>query len=345
MKLKAEALHAHLKKTQLPVYFITGDETLLVDETADALRKAARDAGFDNREVLFAERGFDWGHLARAGASLSLFSSRQLLELRLPTGKPGREGGRALVDYMASAPDDTLLIIIAPKLDRRSRDAAWVKAIDKVGAVITIWSIDYDRLPQWIAERARNVGLELSIDAANVLAERVEGNLLAAAQEIDKLTLLVDPGPVGVSQVQEAVAASARYDVFGLADAALGGDGARALTMLAGLKAEGVAPALVLWALTRDIRIMAHVSFDVAGGRPARKALADKRLWKKKHSLVESALRRLGRRSSERLLLHAGATDRIIKGPRHGEAWLMLRHLTAMLAGVEPVVSVDMDQV
>ncbi|HET6655983.1 MAG TPA: DNA polymerase III subunit delta [Gammaproteobacteria bacterium] len=339
MKLRSEALAPHLKKTLLPVYLIAGDETLLVQEAADAVRAAARQDGFDTREILFAERGFNWSRLAEAGASLSLFASRQLLELRLPTGKPGREGGQAFADYAAAPPSDTLLLVIASKLDRGSRNASWVKALDQAGAVVEIWPVGRGELPKWIARRARTRDVQLEADAAELLAERVEGNLLAAAQEIDKLALLTGPGRVDVAAVQNAVAASARYDVFGFVDAALGGDSARALAMLDGLKAEGVEPTLVLWALTREIRTLANAAFEVSRGQSASQALA--KVWAKRRSLVEGALRRLGRRASKGLLLRAAELDRIIKGPRHHEAWPALATLTAMLAGALPVTTED----
>ncbi|HET7306860.1 MAG TPA: DNA polymerase III subunit delta [Gammaproteobacteria bacterium] len=338
MKLRAEALAAHLKKTLLPIYLIAGDETLLVQEAADAVRAAARADGFTDRDILFAERGFDWGRLAAAGASLSLFASRQLLELRLPSGKPGRDGGEALANYAAAPPPDTLLLVIAPKLDRRGGGAAWLKALDNAGAVLEIWPVGAGELPRWIAQRARGRGLQLDDDAARLLAERVEGNLLAAAQEVDKLVLSVGPGHVGLAAVQAAVSASARYDVFGLVDAALGGNSVRALAMLAGLKAEGVAPTLVLWALTRDIRILADAAFDAGSGKSVAQALG--KVWPtKRRALVEGALRRLGRRASGRLLMRAAEADRIIKGPRHAESWSVLTALVAMLAGALPVTN------
>ncbi|HET7588044.1 MAG TPA: DNA polymerase III subunit delta [Gammaproteobacteria bacterium] len=337
MKLRSEALALHLKKTLLPVYLIAGDETLLVQEAADAVRTAARQGGFDSREILFAERGFNWSRLAEAGASLSLFASRQLLELRLPTGKPGREGGQALADYAAAPPADTLLLVIASKLDKGSRNASWVKALEKAGGLVEIWPVGRGELPRWIAQRARTREVQLEADAAELLAERVEGNLLAAAQEIDKLALLTGPGRVDVAAVQNAVAASARYDVFGFVDAALAGNSARALAMLDGLKAEGVEPTLVLWALTREIRTLANAAFEVSRGQSAAQALA--KVWAKRRSVVEGALRRLGRRASKGLLLRAGEVDRIIKGPRHDEAWPALAMLTAMLAGAMPVAT------
>ncbi|HET6725417.1 MAG TPA: DNA polymerase III subunit delta [Gammaproteobacteria bacterium] len=340
MKLRPEGLAAHLKKTLLPVYLLAGDETLLVQEAADAVRAAARDAGYEDREVLFAERGFDWSRLAEAGASLSLFASRRILELRLPSNSPGRDGGQALADYAAAPAEDTLLLVIAPRLDRRG--AAWAKAMDAAGATVEVWPVKVAALPRWIAGRARSRGLDLTDDAATVLAERVEGNLLAAAQEIDKLALLTGPGRVDLAAVQQAVGASARYDIFGLVDAALSGNSARALAMLAGLKAEGTAPTLVLWALAREIRTLAAAAFEVDQGKSAAQALA--KVWAQRRALVEGALRRLGRRASRHLLMRAAETDRIIKGPRHDESWPALNALVAMLAGAIPATASDAGQ-
>lgn len=335
LKLRAEALADHLKAGLSPIYLIAGDEPLLVQEAGDAIRAAARDAGFADREILFAERGFDWSRLAQAGANLSLFASRQIIELRLPSGRPGRDGAKAIADYAAAPPADTLLLIVAPKLERSSREAAWVKVLAQAGAMVEIWPVERGKLPGWIARRARTHGLELTRDAAMLLAERVEGNLLAAAQEIDKLALLASGGPVDVEAVKAAVAASARYDVFGCVDAALAGDGARALAMLGGLKAEGTEPTLVLWALVRDIRTLAGAGFDAARGRSASRALAG--TWARRRQLLEQALRRLGPAACARLLLSAAGTDRVIKGPRHKESWEALAALVAMLAGILPV--------
>ncbi len=331
MKLRLESLRSHLDKTLLPVYLVAGDETLLVEEAADAVRAAAGKAGFADREVLFAERGFDWSRLAEAGASLSLFGDRRVLDLRLPSPRPGHDGGKALKAWAAEPPADTLLLLVTSRLDRRS-NPAWVKALARVGAVVEIQRVRPRALPEWIARRARERGRELSDEAAARLAERVEGNLLAAAQEIEKLALLTEPGRVDWPTVREAAAGGARYDVYALADAALAGEAARALAVLSGLDAEGVASALVLWALVRDIRILAKAAVEVDQGRPAGPALAAA-LWRRPQ--LERALRRLGRGASRRLLMMAAETDRIIKGPRHDESWPALESLTARLAGIE----------
>jgi DNA polymerase-3 subunit delta len=336
LKLRSEALSNHLAKQLLPVYLLAGDETLLVQEAADAIRAAARKAGFADRELLFAERGFDWAELTTAGASLSLFASKRLIELRLKSSRPGADGAAALAAYAAAPSPDNLLLIVAPKFERGVREAAWVKAVADAGAVIEIWPVERTRLPEWLTARARARGLVLDPDAAALISDRVEGNLLAAAQEIDKLALIAS-GPVDAEAAQAAVGASARYDVFGCVDTALEGDAPRALAMLAGLRAEGTEPTLIAWALARDIRLLAHAALEAAQRRPA---TAFPGTWPKRRPLLQAALKRLGIRAAITLLLHAATADRIVKGQPQGKPWETLAQLVAMLAGALPVTPV-----
>ena len=249
-----------------PVQTVCGDEPFLVEEAAAGIRAAARVAGYDEREVFHAERSFDWGALAAAAASLSLFASRRLLELRLPTAKPGDAGARALADYCARPPDDTVLLVIAGKLDGNTRKSKWVSALRAAGPFQEFHPPTGAALNAWLVARLRARGLQPHPDAVELLAQRVEGNLLAAAQEVDKLALLHGGGPVTVDDVRDAVADSARYDLFQWVDAAVGGDSPRALRMLDGLRAEGAEPVLVLWALVRELRTLATVSAAVGRG-------------------------------------------------------------------------------
>ncbi|RMN31989.1 DNA polymerase III, delta subunit, partial [Pseudomonas cannabina] len=270
MKLAPAQLGKHLQGTLAPVYVISGDDPLLCQEAADAIRAAARQQGFDERQVFSADASFDWGTLLQAGASMSLFAERRLLELRLPSGKPGDKGAAALMEYCARPAEDTLLLISLPKLDGSAQKTKWGKALVEGAQTqfVQIWPVDIGQLPQWIRQRLSQAGLAATQDAVELIAARVEGNLLAAAQEIEKLKLMAEEGQITVETVQAAVADSARFDVFGLTDAVLNGEAAHALRMLEGLRGEGVETPVILWALTRELRALANMSQQFSQGVP-----------------------------------------------------------------------------
>ncbi len=335
MQLRPEQLDAHLKKTLAPVYFLTGDDPLLMTEAADALRAAARARGFADREVLSVESGFDWDQLLAAAGNLSLFAEQRILELRLPTGKPGDAGAKALRAYVERPPEDTVLIILAGKLDASARKSKWVQALEQAGVMITLWPVDMHKLPAWIRQRMQDRGLKPEPEAVALLAERVEGNLMAAAQEIEKLLLLQGSGPLSAAAVQAAVADSARFDVFGLVDTALSGEVARSQRMLTALRGEGVEPVLILWALAREIRSLAAMAREVAQGTSPGQVMAKYRVWESRKKPIGAALGRLRLPQWQRLLRQAAELDRVIKGQAPGNPWDELVQLTLRLAGLE----------
>jgi len=332
VKISADQLKAHLQERILPLYFVTGDEPLLVAEALDAIRGRAREQGYTEREVLIAERGFDWNRVLAGGASLSLFAEQRILELRLPTGKPGDAGSRTLVELTDSLPPDTLVIVSAPKLERAQFSSKWVKALDKTGAVVQIWPVDARALPGWIAGRMHELGLEPTRDAVRLLADRVEGNLLAAAQELEKLRLVHGEGPVDAAQVEAAVADSARFNIFKLSDAAVGGHAERALRILGALRAEGVEPVLVLWALTRELRTVALVRDDLEAGRPLAGSLKQRGVWSSRQGLVRACIGRPSPASLHALMQRAALADRVVKGRAPGRPWQELVALTTGMA-------------
>ena len=336
-QLRADQLDRHLVAELAPVYFIHGDETLLVDECADAVRAATRKQGYSDRQVFTVEPGFDWQSLLAASDSLSLFSERRVLELRLPTGKPGKEGAKVLCEYVERLPEDTLLLVISAKLEPAARRSKWVKALDKAGVSIALWPVDVTQLPAWIERRMRAHGMQPSRDALQLIAERMEGNLLAAAQEIEKLYLLSGPGPLELDTVSELVTDSARYNIFGLVDAALMGDAPHVQRILAGLRGEGVEPVLVLWALGREIRMLAGMARELQSGETLARALASRRVWDKRKPLISGALKRIRGRQWWALLQRCAYLDRVIKGRAPGSAWDELLQLTLRLAGVAPL--------
>lgn len=337
MKLRFDQLEAHLQKGLQPIYLLSGDEPLQLMEAGDAIRRHARENGYGEREVMHAESGFDWNNLLAASGSMSLFAEQRLLELRLPTGKPGKEGGAVLADYAANPPPDTLLLIISGKIERASQNSKWFKALDSAGATLTVWPIDPPALPGWVSQRMRSRGMQPSPEAAQLLAERVEGNMLAAAQEVEKLLLLYGEGEISAEQVEEGVADSARYDIFELVDTALLGDVPRTTRVMQGLRGEGVEPILVLWALLREIRAMVQMAAEMARGLGAEQAMAGQRVWDKRKPPVRAGLQRHNLNRWQLLLRRAGRIDRMIKGVEAGNPWDELLQLALLMAGVRTV--------
>lgn len=338
MQLKPEQLDAHLATQLAPVYFISGDEPLRVMEAADAVRAAARAQGYDEREVLTVQPGFDWDSLLAGSGNLSLFSQRRIVELRIPTGKPGDAGSKALRAWTEQLPEDTVLLITAGKLEPAARKSKWVQALDKAGVVMFVWPLSGAEFSAWVERRMRARGLKPTAEAVTLLTDRVEGNLLACMQEIDKLSLLQGDGVVDAEAIMSQVGDNARYDVYGLVDAALSGDGTRSVHILQGLRAEGVVPQIVIWALAREIRQLASMAAVIESGQSIQKVLGQYRVWAARKSLVGGALKRLRTASCHEMLQHCALIDRVSKGQAGGKAWDELLQLTLQLAGT-PVLS------
>lgn len=332
MRIKTGQLASALKKSLAPCYLVSGDEHLLVAEAADAIRAAARDRGFTERDIHVAATGFDWDQLRSSGSNLSLFAEKRILELRLPTGKPGVAGGRVIADLAEHADADLLLVVTAPKLDGGTRSARWVKAIESCGAHVPVWPVEARELPGWIANRMRRAGLEPDRAAVALIADRVEGNLLAAGQEIEKLRLLLGEGRVSGDDVAAAVADSSRYDVFKLADAALAGDAGRALRILSGLRAEGGEPVVVVWAIARELRTLAALADAVAGGADLGAAMQKMRVWRNRQDQLRRCIGRHPGPDFRRLLRAAGFADQAAKGQNGADAWQVLTNIVLSLA-------------
>jgi DNA polymerase-3 subunit delta len=321
LKINVNQLSTHLQKSLAPCYLVTGDEHLLVDEALDAIRAAAREQGFTSRDLHVATTGFDWTQLRDSGANLSLFAEKRIIELRVPTGKPGRAGSQAIADFVDIIDSDLLFIVVAPKLDRNSQSAKWVKALEAKGVSIPVWPIGLRELPGWIAERMRRTGLQPDRDAVTLIADRVEGNLLAAGQEIEKLRLILGEGKVTADDVGDAVANSSRYDVFKLVDAALGGDAKRALRILSGLRAEGIEPVIVVWALTRELRTLASLTDTVAQGADLANGMRKNGVWQNRQALVRNCIGRHKHGDFHQLLKSASHADQAAKGQTSSDPW------------------------
>ena len=345
MQLAATQLAHHLQKGLRPLYTLHGDEALLVQEAADAIRAAARAQGFSERTVhTVAGARFDWSAVLAAGQSMSLFAERQIVEIRIPSGKPGKDGGAALQQLAegAAGNTDVLTLVLLPRLDRQTKSGAWFSALDGAGATVQIDPVERAALPQWIAQRLasqqqRVVAGEEGQRALAFFADRVEGNLLAAHQEIAKLGLLYPAGELNRKQIEAAVLNVARYDVFKLSEAVLGGQRARVQRMLDGLQAEGEAEVLVHYALAEDIRALKRVKDAVGEGRPLPMALREQRVWGLRERLFERVLPRLTDMQLANLLHAAHQVDGIVKGLKHPgwpqEPWPALHRLAQSLCG------------
>ena len=336
MQLRIDALEGHLAKSVAPLYVISSDEHLLALEAADRIRQAARKNGYSERDVLTVERNFKWGELLAANQEMSLFGDKKLIELRIPTGKPGKDGGAALQAYAKALSPDNLTLITLPKLDWQTAKAAWVTSLQQAAVYIEIPIIERPALPGWIGTRLAAQGQSADRQSLDFIAERVEGNLLAAHQEIQKLGLLHEPGKLTFEQVHDAVLNVARYDVFKLSEAMLAGDPARLVRMLEGLKGEGEALPLVLWAVAEEIRTLLKLKAAMAQGRPLGALLKEYRIWGPRERMMEPALRRVSLAVLEQALQDAAQVDKMIKGLRAkafaGDAWDAMLQLALKVA-------------
>ncbi|RJF97844.1 DNA polymerase III subunit delta [Noviherbaspirillum saxi] len=336
MQLRLDALDTHLAKSLAPLYVITSDEHLLALEAADKIRKAARARGYSEREVLIVERSFKWGELLAANQSQSLFGDRKLIELRIPTGKPGKDGGQAMQEYVGALNPDNVTLITLPKLDWQTQKAAWVAALQQTGVYIDIPLVERAQLPAWIGTRLAAQKQSADRQGIDFIADRVEGNLLAAHQELQKLALLYPEGKLAFEQVQDAVLNVARYDVFKLNEAMLSGDTARLVRMIEGLKGEGEALPLVLWAMAEEIRTLLKIKAGTAQGKSVGMLLKEYRIWGPRERLMEPALRRLKLSTLETALQEAAQIDKMVKGLRAkafaGDAWDALLQLGLKVA-------------
>ncbi len=332
MLLKGEQLATHLERELRPLYVLYGDEPLLVLEAADSLRAKARQQGYNEREVLTVLPGFDWGELLAAGGNLSLFGDRKLIDLRIPNGKPGKDGSAALQGWCKQLSSDTLLLITLPELDWREEKAAWFTALAESGVVVKLNAPPLGELPGWLAGRLRRQQQTADFESLQFVAERVEGNLLAAHQEIQKLGLLYPAGKLSMAQIREAVLNVARYDIDGLREALLAGDTGRLSRTLTGLEQEGEAPPLVLWAMTEEIRTLLALRQGLDRQRPLDGLLKEAKVWGPRQNPVKKAVQRLSTATLEAALRHAAEIDRLAKGIGQGNLWEQFMRLGLRLA-------------
>jgi DNA polymerase-3 subunit delta len=333
MQLRPADLDARLARKLEPLYVVHGDEPLFTIEAADAIRAAARRAGCEEREVFIVEQHFRWDAFVAANANLGLFGSRKLVDLRIPSGKPGVEGAAALERHARTLDPDTVTLITLPRLDRATQSSAWFAALAEAGVTIAVQPLERSALPGWIAERLARNDQRVARDTLGFLAERCEGNLLAARQEIEKLALLLPRGELARDDVERAVADVARYDIQELSEAWLGGDAARTLRVLDVLRGEGEPITLAIWQLGEDLHALASVRDAIALGQSPQTAVRNVRAWGKRQSALERAAHRAVSADIERLLHGLARLDALAKGLGALDPWDRLVALALELCG------------
>lgn len=330
MKLKTEQLAAHLQKGLAPFYIVSGDEPLLLQETCDKIRLASKKHGIEERELLHAEAGFNWTDLLDQSNAMSLFASRRLIEVRIPNGKPS-DKGKALLDIAAHPNPDNIILIVTPRLDAATQKSKWFKTLEAAGVFIAIWPIDRNQLPGWLQRRIQAAGMSASQDAVALFAQRIEGNLLAAVQEIEKMRMM-GTEQISADLIEEATADSARYDAFTLADSCLLGNIGDATRILSHLKAEGYEAIMILGALIRKIRQL--ISLQAYGPQRLTEGFKSQNIWPKQQPPFKAALSRLQQTDLFECLQTAEQIDRAIKGDGNNP-WLLLHRLAELLTGVK----------
>ncbi len=320
-QIDSEQLTRHLEAGLKPLYVVTGDALLLAIEAADKIRSTARAAGYSERETFVAEQYFKWAELRNSSQSMSLFAERKIIDIRIPTGKPGVEGAQALQDHVEKMSPDILTLISLPKLDKTTQNSKWYGALQRHAVVVQADDIARNELPSWLAIRLKRQGQSVEPATLEFLADRSEGNLLAAFQEVQKLALLYPAGGLSFDQVKDAVMDVARYDISKLSEALLSGNAERYARILEGLRAEGTATVLVLWAVTEDIRKLGKVLHAMQRGSNVSNAMREARIWGANLKLIEHAARRFKPVQIARAMQQAARLDKIIKGLRSGDVW------------------------
>src|SRR2546423_3187302 len=338
MQIRADDVARHLSRKIEPLYVVHGDEPLLALEAGDQIRAAARRAGCEEREVLVVEQSFKWDAFIAANANLTLFGSRKLVDLRIPSGKPGVEGARALEAYAANPNRDNITLITLPKLDRATQNSAWFVALSEQAATVAVQPIEREALPRWIAARLARQNQHAGNDVLTYIADRSEGNLLAARQEIEKLALVLPEGELALEDVEKATTDVARYDVFQASEAWLSGDAARTVRILNALEAEGDAVTLAVWQMTEDLRAVGSAQAALRQGQPIASALRNARVWGRRQSALERAVKRIGEAQVGAMLTVAARVDALAKGLTEGSPWDALMSLALAVAGT-PIAS------
>ena len=337
MKIRVDQLEQHLAgaRSELPVYLVTGDEVLLHDEACDAIRKHLRALDYSERELYHVDSQFNWDSLIESANSLSLFAERKIIELRLGSQSIKKAESDLLQRYLDDPAPDTVIFILANRLDSNAKKSAWFKVVEKLGLVVEIWPVEIDELPRWLAGRISRYPIQLDREALQLLADRVEGNLLAAQQELEKLALLYPNQTLSASDVDEAVGDMSRFDAFSLADAAMQRQPARVQHIIQTLRLEGVEATLILWALSREMRTLVSIINEIAAGKSYDTLASKFRLFGKRKNVLRNASRQISVAKLERLLRLCGDADQAVKGQLQTDPWLLISQISLGLAGIQ----------
>jgi DNA polymerase-3 subunit delta len=327
MRIHLANLSQHLQKQLLTFYTVYGEESLLAIEAADLIRTKAHMNGYIEREVFTIDSQFKKSDLLLKSNSLSLFGEQRIIDIRVPSGKPGKEGGKAIEDYCCSLPPDTLTLVTLPKIDKQGKTTKWFKALENMGPMISVSLVELNQLPNWISQRLSIQNQKTDSDTLQFFAEKVEGNLLAANQEIKKLALLYPPGTLSFTQIKDAVLEVARYDIFKLSDAMVAGEIARFILVLRGLQGEGTTVPFILTILTAQIRSLIIIRKGLDTGKPYTQLMKEAKVWGDRQKIMENAAKRVGLKLLVQALLHAAKIDKISKGVAKGNAWDELEQL------------------
>ena len=330
MNVRPDQLSASISKTVYPVYLVSGDEPLQQMESLDVIRSFLREQEYAEREILDVDAQFDWHRLMEEAANMSLFASRRIVELRLPSAKPGRQGSQVIKEYLSRPPEDTVLIINAGKVDANAKKSAWYKSVEQNGLVVQCWPVPVEKLSIWLKQRFKARDMDADNEVLAYISQHVEGNLLAADQEIEKLFLLLGPGKITYADVAEAVTSQSRYSVFELVDMLLTGNMKRVIKIVSGLKAEGVVPVVINWALTKDIRLLTQAAQNQSS---AELLLKRSGVWQTRMGLFKACLSRHSHRSLQMMLKRCAYIDAVSKGVVDANVWDEIETLCVRLAG------------
>jgi DNA polymerase-3 subunit delta len=333
LKLPADKLAGSLDRDLAPLYLVSGDEPLLVQESCDLIRSKLRDSGYSERDLFHVEGSFDWEQVLFSANSMSLFAEQKILEIRMPSGKPGDKGAAALKDYIEHMPDDTVMLLVLPRLDASTQKTKWFKALESAGVFVQVWPVSLGQMPRWLSGRFSRAGLKAEREAVEALIDRIEGNLLAAIQEIERLKLLSSDGTIRLKDIVEGVADSSRYDLFAFIDAAVEQDATRTLKIAQGLRMEGAEILYVTAMLAREVRSLSAMAAKIESGQSVDSAIQAGRVWQKRKPMVQRCLR--VHRLSDFLDMEKriAEVDKMVKGLAQGDPWNTLTGIALSLAG------------
>mgnify|MGYP000133969020 FL=1 len=335
MKAYLNQLPSLVSQKKARLFILSGDEPLLIQEASQLLRNILGNEGFSGRELFMIDGSFDWDSILFENNSFSFFAEKKLIEIRMSSKTPGDKGAKALQELFKNSDEDTAVILVIPKLEARVLKTKWFKDIETLSTLVQIWPVSEKDLPKWIADRIKRAGLDATTEAIAELSKRIEGNLLAASQEIERLKLTVDNRQITSDDIKESVSDNSRFDIFRLVDVVLKGDVSRSFRILEALRAEGVEPLFICNMLSRELKVLESIKFDTNLGKSLSKAVRDAGVWETRKNLVSNAVDRLELNSIRKMLLVTGDIDRVVKGEKIGDPWTSIQDIVLAFSGTK----------